>query len=84
MNTYLNQSEISTVNAMWTLISQADAKVQKELFIRMRDKYKVTKPKASTRRTGIDYIKSLTVGKGQVPSWDDGKGALVDVKYIRR
>lgn len=39
------------------------------------------KNNASARRTGIEYIKSLTVGKGQVPSWDDGKGALVDAKY---
>lgn len=81
MNTYLNQSELSTVNAMWTLISQADAKVQKELYIRMRDKHKDAQPSTSPRHTGIDYIKSLAVGKGRVPAWDDGKGALVDVKY---
>lgn len=80
MITGLSQSEISTVNAMWTLIRQADVKVQKELYARLRDSHK-EKSSINKKHSGIDYIKSLAVGKGKVPAWEDGKGALVDVKY---
>lgn len=77
----LNHTEISTVNAMWTLISQADVNVQKELYLRLKNKHSNEKESSQNKRSGIEYIKSLAVGKGKVPAWEDGKGALADVKY---
>lgn len=81
MSTILNQAQISTVNAMWALISQADVNVQKELYNRLRNKHAEAQKEQVDKRTGIDYIKSLVVGKGKVPAWEDGKGVLADVKY---
>lgn len=81
MATTLSRAETSTANAMWTLISQADANVQRELYIRLRDKHEGTQRHAERKQAGIDYVKSLAVGKGKVPAWEDGKGVLVDVKH---
>lgn len=81
MSTILNQAQISTVNAMWALISQADVNVQKELYNRLRNKHAEAQKEQVDKRTGIDYIKSLVVGKGKVPAWEDGKGVLADIKY---
>jgi hypothetical protein len=33
-------------------------------------------------KKGLDYVKSLAVGKGKVPVNDLGKGALVEQKYL--
>lgn len=84
MSTVLSQTEISTANAMWTLISQADVNVQRELYIRLREKHEDVHARKDKKKSGIDYIKSLSVGKGKVPADEDGKGALVDVKYNAR
>lgn len=81
MITGLNKSEISTINAMWALINQADTNVQRELYIRLRSRHKGNKEKEAGQRTGLDYVKSLAVGKGKVPVWEDGKGVVVDEKY---
>lgn len=80
MATVLNHRDKSTVNAMWTLISQADANVQKELYIRLRNS-RSEKSNSKRKHFDLDYIKSLAVGGGKVPAWEDGKGALADAKY---
>lgn len=78
MATILSQAEISTANAMWAMIIQADENVQRELYTRRREKHDGAPKKQIKKRSGIDYIKSLAVGKGKVPTWEDGKGALAD------
>lgn len=40
-----------------------------------------TQRHAERKQAGIDYVKSLAVGKGKVPAWEDGKGVLADVKH---
>lgn len=81
MITGLNKSEISTINAMWALINQADTNVQRELYVRLRSRHNEDKEKKAGQRKGLDYVKSLAVGKGRVPAWEEGKGVLVDEKY---
>lgn len=45
MITGLNKSEISTINAMWALINQADTNVQRELYVRLRSRHNEDKEK---------------------------------------
>lgn len=66
---------------MWTLISQADEDVQKELYARLQEKQEAKHKTSAAELMGVEYVKSLAVGKGKVPVQEDGKGIMADVKY---
>lgn len=76
----LNTTENSILNAIWTLISNSDSKIQRELFIRL-GKIQKTRSQEKPLKKGLDYVNTLVVGKGKVPADVTGKDDLADNKY---
>lgn len=84
MPTILNQTEITTANAMWALISQADENVQKELYIRLRDKHYDTLPKQVVyQNTSVEHIHKRLAELSQLEyGWDGIKAEKIEPHVI--
>jgi hypothetical protein len=84
MNTIqLNNNDTSIVDAIFTLISHLDKRLQKKLFEKIQTllSSKEHSEKIS-HESAMRFLEDNAVKGGErVPSDDDGKTALIDFKY---
>lgn len=82
----LSPKETSVLNAVWTLVSGMDDKVQAALFLRLKNRNRKPLGGKSTmsHADAVKYVKSLSINcNGIVPADENGKGALARFKYGR-
>lgn len=84
MATTLSQTEISTANAMWTLISQADVNVQKELYIRLRERHYGNQSKqVRNPNSSAEHIRKRLAELSQLEyGWDGLKAEKIEPHVI--
>ena len=79
-------SESSTIDVLWTILSQQTETVKKALAARLKDSLSQNE---NTVRTGslneaMAYVDTLSVkGKTAVPADENGIEALINEKYIK-
>ena len=80
-------SESSTIDVLWTILSQQTETVKKALAARLKDS--LSQNDNTTVRTGsmneaMAFVDTLSVkGKTSVPTDENGIEALINEKYIK-
>lgn len=80
----LNQSEASMFNAIWTLVSGMDEKIQRALFFELGKKKSFDKDNKKTlsHKEALNLVKSFAIQPSNpIPVDEDGRGALATLKY---
>ena len=81
-----NPSESSTIDVLWTILSQQTETVKKALAARLKDSLSQNDNTVRTRsmKEAMAYVDTLSVkGKTSVPADENGIEALINEKYIK-
>lgn len=82
---HLDKKESHVANAIWTLIDSASVGVKRFLLLKLNQQINVetvNSVKQRNKQEFIDYLDTIPMrGGSPVPADEDGKSALVDLKY---
>ena len=79
-------SESSTIDVLWTILSQQSENVKKALAARLKDSLSQNENTVRTRslNEAMTFVDTLSVkGKASVPADENGIEALINEKYIK-
>ena len=79
-------SESSTIDVLWTILSQQSENVKKALAARLKDSLSQNENIVRTRslNEAMTFVDTLSVkGKTSVPADENGIEALINEKYIK-
>lgn len=80
-------NELSTIDALWTILSSQTETVKKALAARLKDSLSQNENTVRTRslKEAMAYVDTLSVkGKTPVPADENGIEALINEKYIQK
>ena len=79
-------SESSTIDVLWTILSQQSENVKKALAARLKDSLSQNENTVRTRslNEAMTFVDTLSIkGKASVPADENGIEALINEKYIK-
>ena len=79
-------SESSTIDALWTILSQQTETVKKVLAARLKDSLSQNENTVRTRslNEAMAFVDTLSIkGKTTVPADENGIEALINEKYVK-
>lgn len=78
-------SESSTIDALWTILSQQTDTVRKALAVRLKDSLSQNKKSGSTKsmEEALAFVRTLSIkGGNPVPADENGIETLINEKYF--
>lgn len=79
-------SESSTIDALWTILSQQTDTVKKALADRLKDSLSqnMKSDRTKSMEEALDFVRTLSVkGGGPVPEDENGIETLINEKYFK-